>query len=194
MINIEVVTPADKNTIDTLIPEISISVTGLEEGGKLNLVIDDDICPTYRRTSPTKTDYFFNSYEHNLESGRTYTWSIVIEFPDQSPIKSNEYTFTTASSGKMPIKPILVSPQNEFAHVKPVDSWLRVEWQPVDGASSYDVCITNLDKGEGQCSIGLETTNDEVWVDSNYRYEWYVIALSTYAYGEQSDTWIFTVK
>jgi hypothetical protein len=194
------ISPADKSTVDSLHPDITILAPGLSEGGDIHPIFineGEEITYDGEVTSPDWEDYTFHTDFNNLKPGTTYTWYLSYDSNQQDTIRSLEYSFTTPSNVQFPAGTGQISPSNGSLQTPTAEGLITLEWQSVPGAVSYVVCIlsTNSEGMEGSnCHYGLTDTREEMPVSPGRHYRWYVIVKGTQAYSEKSDFWSFDTK
>lgn len=126
----------------------------------------------------------------NLLPATRYYWRVALFCDSRGSPWTPTYSFVTGSGGTIPPAPQLVSPiSGTVGLTRPV----TLEWQAVAGAEQYLVHI-NLAGYLGGYEYVRSATTVQVsaGVYSDATHEWYVKARNDYAYGPESEQWLFT--
>jgi hypothetical protein len=182
------VSPADKSTLNTLIPrfeyiEVSEMVSNTEITIADNPAFD---LPIQYTTGGGKGTHKLSLFD-NLEPGTTYYWRVNDVCGAVKGPSSAVFSFTTGSNGTILPAPKLVSPADGTSNVGEETTFT---WEAVGGATGYEpyVCI----KQDGCTLSHTPATSETFYLEANTEYRWHVFAYNDYAYGNPSEDWTFT--
>lgn len=184
--------PANGSVLNTLIPTFEWVEMEIKDGTMMQIEIskteDFEIVNDYAvPMSPNTAEMF-----HNLEPATTYYWRAAIRdyLNDITYPYSETWSFTTGDNGVFPNPPTLISPSNGST----VTSLPTLQWNSVPGATGYGVRWKDVNGN--MTFIDYSETPEHLmeWWDvfSGTTYEWSIRTKNNYAYGNYSETWIFT--
>jgi len=189
----QLISPADGSQLDTLVPTFTFGA-GSEPGPWSYMAVTIDSDPAF--SSPDWVSIGGTSSPRtyritwNLEPATRYYWRVALFCDSRGSPWSSTYSFVTGSGGTIPPAPQLVSPiSGTVGLTRPV----TLEWNAVSGAGQYLAHI-NLAGQLGGYEYGTSETTYDVYsgVQPDTTYEWYVRARNDYAYGPESEHWLFT--
>jgi hypothetical protein len=181
--------PLDNSSLDTLIPQftyvnetdpISYTVISIADNPAFDTPIEYSMGGG---GTGTRQLTLFD----NLEPATTYYWRVnevcgAVEGPF-----SSVFSFTTGSNGVILAAPNLVSPVNGTVGV---GQEAILTWDAVGDAMGY---ASHVCEKTGGCVLSYtSTTTSTFYLSPNTEYIWYVYAYNDYAYGNQSEGWMFT--
>ena len=183
--------PSNNEKVDTLIPSLSWN------SGNNSRVTQAQLEVIYPDNTDTSESEFWksgivntNPFDQNLEKDQVYRWRVRLQCGDVWGDFSPEWQFTPVYDGPFLPGPQLVSPLDDST----TDSVeVTVQWEAVPGAKSYIVF------GKGgfipifyprAWTFNTQAVLDQL--DEDTTYLWYVVAKGDKAFGQQSETWVFT--
>jgi hypothetical protein len=184
------ISPADGASLDSLTPEFQWQDASVPLTFTTRLEVALDPSFTQIRGSlytgvSVSPDFFL--FSRNFEPGTTYYWHVWHENDGQAGPFSLTWSFTTGSNGLILPAPALTNP----ADGSTVGTSVTLRWEPVAGADEY--LVKYSPQGQGSTYYDwIVGTEEDVELDPGV-YTWWVAAKNSYAIGEDSPTWQFTV-
>lgn len=182
------VSPADKSSLNTLIPRFEY-IEETEPVSYTEITIADNPAfdtPIQYSTGGGKGTHKLTLF-HNLEPGTSYYWRVNDVCGAVNSPSSSIFSFTTGSNGTILPGPNLVSPANGATNVGEV---MTFTWGTVGGATGYEPYVCK--KLDGCTLYFTPATSETFYLNPNTEYRWHVFAYNDYAYGNQSEEWTFT--
>lgn len=130
----------------------------------------------------------------NLKLDGQYYWRVRTEIVEQYSEWSDVRQFQVDRHTESPSAPNLTTPDNGTLDL---ETSLRLEWEPVDGAYAYHLVVT-IDQDMYMYQVDLENIEEPFFdIDGlilTYPYWWKVRALSPAGWSDWSAVWIFWIK
>lgn len=127
-------------------------------------------------------------FSNNRDPGTTYYWKAWLECDGVDGPFSEARSFTTGSGGTILPAPSLITPKDGTALASLPAPF---EWSAVNGAVEYIMHWREVGRSGYTYSWVDKTNRDLTWLESAADYEWWVTARSSYALGDDSETWQF---
>ena len=200
--------PADGSQLDTLIPQLVFDTGRIPPNteGCLSLYTGPDPQTCFWYFTFLTSDMHFQDYPGiNLQPDSIYYWRVgasVIDWRSGVTTEwSEQWSFTTGPGGGVILpKPELVAPV-ENSKLAPL--MVTLQWEAVSGALAYDVTLYDRDDDRQLFVIeGIVPPLTQVGPDvlaqffeesKGTDFAWYVRVRNSYAWGEDSEIWNFTL-
>ena len=186
--------PTNGSTVQTLIPHLYWN-SGIRPVGAFGIYVGVALEPQMGGwVEGSGSSGGFDDYwvEENLQSDTTYYWQVTW-LPDDLYCNSDIWSFTTSSETQALLPaPFLTAPTS--GAIMPYED-VPLSWTAVDGAVGYRVRYREVGTSYwyrqpwGSTSATQETIRS---LEPNVSYEWRVEAHDEYAWGQSSETRIFT--
>lgn len=182
--------PADKSTLGTIVPEFVWDGHDNSNATQLRLQVarDPDFTEIVAVLWSDQTGFGYFRFPINFEPATTHYWRAKLICDETEGLYTETWTFTTGSGGTILPAPTLLAPENGAQINAP---FVTLDWSYVSGAVEYASFWRDL-SGSGFAFQWVSDSQVDIGLFSGTTYEWWAVARNDYALGVGSAAWEFS--